>query len=402
MELKNRLFKESMMMSINKKCMVVGVALIIGTSAAQAVDFGVFGDVGYRGYSPTNRARDHRLSDTFAQGQFDLYGTQKIDPQTKAFFELVFEDGGDGYGVDLERLYITRELTSSFAISAGRFHTPVGYWSTAYHHGALIQDTVSRPTFLNFEDGYGAIVPMHVIGIMGDGKIPTGGGGLYYDVMVGNSTSVNTDGVALGGATQSTMDVNSTVDPSDKKVAALKLTYKLSALPLEVGAFVFNNPVVQSGDGGGTLFGGATPGGYGSDLISQRVTGGHFRYATSKFDVLGESYNLSDDDKIGNTGKHKASAYFVQFGYRVTDKLKPIYRYENVDYSYADPYFQMLGTEEGTRHVFDLRYDISDTNALKFEIGRFETTNSGAANVNNTGLNKSYTFYALQWAFMML
>jgi hypothetical protein len=379
--------------------MVVGAALVIGTSAAQAVDFGAFGDVNYRGFSPTNRARDHRLSDTFAQGQFDLYGTQKIDPKTKAFFELVFEDGGDGYGVDLERLYISRDLTTNFAISAGRFHTPLGYWNTAYHHGAIIQDTVSRPTFLNFEDGYGAIIPMHMIGIMGTGNIATGGGKLGYDLMVGNSTSVNTDGV-VSGASQSTMDVNSTVDPSDKKVVALKVTYKLSAVPLEVGAFVFNNPVVQSGGPGSFL--GMTLPDYGGALVSQRVVGGHFRYATSKFDILGEDYNLSDDSKVDSSGKSKASAYFVQFGYRVADQWKAMYRYENVDYSYNDPYFKLMGTEEGTRHVVDLRYDVSDTNALKFEIGRFETTNSGANNVNGTGLNKSYTFYALQWAFMML
>lgn len=399
MELKNRLFKESMMMSINKKCILVGTALAIGASAAHAVDFGVFGDVNYRGFSPTNRTRDHRLSDTFAQGQFDLYGTQKIDPETKVFFELVFEDGGDGYGVDLERLYISRDLTSNFAISAGRFHTPVGYWNTAYHHGALIQDTVSRPTFLNFEDGYGAIIPMHMIGIMGNGSIPTGGGSLDYDLMMGNSTSVNTDGV-VGGATQSTMDVNSTVDPSDKKVVALKVTYKLSAMPLEVGAFVFNNPVVQSGSAGSFL--GMTLPDYGGDLVSQRVVGGHFRYASSKFDVLAEDYNLSDDSKVDSSGKSKASAYFIQFGYRVTDQWKTMYRYENVDYSYNDPYFKLMGTEEGGRHVLDLRYDVSDTNALKFEVGRFEPTNSGTPNVNNTGNNKSYTFYALQWAFMML
>jgi hypothetical protein len=402
MELKNRLFKESMMMSTNKKCILVGVALAISASAAQAVDFSIFGDVGYRGFDPTNRTRDHRLSDTFAQGQFDMFGTQKIDPKTKAFFELVFEDGGDGYGVDLERMYISRDLTPNFSISAGRFHEPLGYWNTAYHHGAIIQPTVSRPTFLNFEDGYGAIIPMHVIGVMGTGSISTGGGSFGYDLMVGNSTSINTDGVAIDGAPESTMDVNSTVDPSDKKVTALKLSYKLSAIPLELGAFVFNNPVVQSGDGGGTLIGGATPGGYGSALVSQRVVGGHFRYATSKFNVLAEDYNLSDDDQISHTGKHKASAYFVQFGYQVTDSLEPIYRYENVDYSYLDPYFQIMGTEEGTRHVFDLRWDVSDTNALKFEIGRFEPTNSGNPNVNGTQDNKSYTFYALQWAFMML
>lgn len=61
-----------------------------------------------------------------------------------------------------------------------------------------------------------------------------------------------------------------------------------------------------------------------------------------------------------------------------------------------------MGTEERGRHVFDLRYDVSETNALKFEIGRFESANTGALNVNGTGYNKSYTFYALQWAFLML
>jgi hypothetical protein len=400
-------------MRINKKGILVGVALALGASAAQAVDFGVFGDVNYRGFDKANRTRDHRLSNTFAQGQFDLYGTQKIDPKTKAFFELVFEDGGDGYGVDLERLYISRDLTSNFAVSAGRFHTPLGYWNTAYHHGAILQDTISRPTFLNFEDGYGAIIPMHMIGIMGTGNISTGGGDLGYDLMLGNSTSVNTDGVAgaadsltSGVSTngQSTMDVNSTVDPSDKKVVGLKVSYKLSAVPLELGAFVMNNPVVQSGNPGSmTVFGNTlTLPDYGGDLVSQRVTGGHFRYATSKFDVLSEYYSLSDDSKVDNSGKHTASAYFIQLGYHVTDEWKAMYRFENVNYSYDDAYFKIMGTEKGARHIIDLRYDVSDTNALKFEIGRFETANSGAANVNNTGINKSYTFYALQWAFMML
>jgi hypothetical protein len=386
-------------MRINKKGILVGVALALGASAAQAVDFGVFGDVNYRGFDKANRTRDHRLSNTFAQGQFDLYGTQKIDPKTKAFFELVFEDGGDGYGVDLERLYISRELTSNFAISAGRFHTPLGYWNTAYHHGAILQDTISRPTFLNFEDGYGALIPMHMIGIMGTGKISTGGGDLGYDLMLGNSTSVNTDGV-VGGATQSTMDVNSTVDPSDKKVVGLKVSYKLSAVPLELGAFAMNNPVVQSGGPGSFL--GMTLPDYGGDLVSQKVMGGHFRYATSKFDVLSEYYNLSDDSKVDNSGKHTASAYFIQLGYHVTDQWKAMYRFENVNYSYDDAYFKIMGTEKGARHIIDLRYDVSDTNALKFEVGRFETANSGAANVNGTGINKSYTFYAVQWAFMML
>ena len=83
----------------------------------------------------------------------------------------------------------------------------------------------------------------------------------------------------------------------------------------------------------------------------------------------------------------------VQFGYRVTDKFKPIYRYESVDFQTKDPYFQYLGTPEGGRHVLDLRYDLDDTNALKFEVSRFEPVQTGV---------KSYTSYALQWAFLML
>lgn len=375
------------MMTSIKKQTLYGVILALSIPAAQAVDFGVFGDVSYHGYSPTLRQNDKRLSDSFAQGQFDLYATQKIDPETKVFVEIVYEDGGEGYGLDLERLNIAHEFTPNFSLAFGRFHTPIGYWNTAYHHGALIQDTVSRPTFLNFEDGYGAILPMHIIGLMGSGKTAMAGGDLHYDLMVGNSPSINTVDVS-GLNSKSTIDVNNVLDPQDQKMVGVKAAYKLSALPLEVGAFALHDSVGESAQSGGAVA-------YGSRLVAQSMAGVHFRYATPDFDMLGEYYGLNDDDKVNNTGKHKASAAFVQFGYRATDKWKPIYRYETVDFAAADPYFQYLGTPEGHRHVLDLRHDMSDTNAIKFEVGRFEP-------VNSSDTNKSYTFYALQWAFMML
>ena len=64
-----------------------------------------------------------------------------------------------------------------------------------------------------------------------------------------------------------------------------------------------------------------------------------------------------------------------------------------MDFLGKDPYFRYLGTPEGSRHVVDFRYDLDDTNALKFEVARFEPVDSSV---------KSYTFYALQWAFLML
>ena len=378
MKYQDRKIKESVKMISNKYLALFGLTLIAAFPAAQAVDFGAFGDISYQGDTQKGSA-DH-----FAVGQFDLYATQKIDPKTRAFVEIVFEDPGDGYVLDLERLNLTRDITPNFYVSMGRYHNPIGYWNTAYHHGAIIQDTVLRPTFLDFEDGEGAILPTHIIGLMGGGKVSTGAGDLSYMLTVGNASSIDTSGAAAG---PTEIDVHITNDTQDKKMIVGNATFKMSSLPLEFGVFALHDPFSESGDG--TPFG-TNPGG---DLFSMRVMGGHVRYATRKFDVTGETYNFEDEDKVGTAGKNKASAYYVQAGYRVTDKVKTIYRFENVDYVNKDVYFTYHPTPEGSRHVVDLRYDLDDTNALKFEVARFQAVDPNV---------KDYTYYAVQWAFLML
>ena len=363
----------------NKYLAIFGLTLIAGFPAAQAVDFGAFSDITYQGDTQKG-SPDH-----FAIGQFDLYATQKIDPKTRAFVEIVFEDPGDGYVLDLERLNLPRDITPNFQLSMGRYHIPVGYWNTAYHHGAIIQDTILRPTFLDFEDGAGAIVPTHIIGAMAGGKVSTGAGDLTYMLTMGNASSIDTSGAASGSTE---IDVHITNDTQDKKMVVGNMTFKMSKLPLEFGVFALHDPFSESGDG--TPFG-TNPGG---DLFTMRIIGGHIRYATRKFDVIGETYNFENEDKVGTAGKNKASAYYVQAGYRVTDKVKTIYRYENVDYLNKDVYFMYHPTAEGGRHVLDLRYDLDDTNSLKFEVARFQST--------DTNRWKDYTYYAFQWAFLML
>jgi len=356
---------------------VVSALLLAAAPAAQAVDFGVFGDIRYDGDS-ANGSRN-----AFALGQFDLYASQKIDDKTNVFVEYVFEDPGDGFVIDLERLSITRSLTPYLSIGAGRFHTPIGYWNTAYHHGALIQDTISRPSFLDFEDGAGAILPMHVVGLMAMGQVDLNGGKLHYDLAVANGPSLNTE----PGNAPPEIDVNNTSDPNEQKSVMLHLSYYFPQLPMHVGVFAMANNIAESGavaNGAGTEFG--------STLVKQTLYGFDARYATNNFDVLGEFYFFNNKDQVGGTGSHDASAYFVQFGYRVTENLKPIYRYESVDFSATDPYFQYLGTAEGTRHVVGLRYDLDDSNALKFEINRRQPTAPGAT--DETG-------YSVQWAFLM-
>lgn len=366
-------------MTIFKKQFLIAMVAALAMPAAQAVEFGAFGDVTYAGDTEDGSANG------FVLGGFDLYATQKIDDKSKVFVEYVFEDPGDGFVIDLERLSISRDLTPNFSIAAGRFHTPIGYWNTAYHHGALIQDTVSRPTFLDFEDGDGAILPMHVVGLMAMGRYDVNGGKLNFDLAIANGSSIDTATFNAGDKPE--IDINNSGDPNEPKSVMLHVAYVFPQMPLQVGVFGMKNKIAESGD-----LGGGSDKAYGSTLIDQTLYGFDARYAQRGFDALAEVYMFSNDDMVGNTGSHDASAFFVQFGYRVTDRVKPIYRYESVDFTSSDPYFQYLGTTEGVHHVVGLRYDLDDSNALKFEVNRRQPSDPAA---------KDETSYSLQWAFLM-
>ena len=159
------------------------------------------------------------------------------------------------------------------------------------------------------------------------------------------------------------------------------VNYNMSSTPLRIGVFALHDPFADQS---------TTPP---TDLIGMSVWGVDVRYASHGFDMIAEDYNISNKDKVGTAGSNDSQAFYVQLGYRVTEKFKTIYRYESVDFLNKDPYYHYLGTPEGHRHVVDLRYDLDDTNALKLEVARFQPVQSSL---------KSYTFYALQWAFMML
>ena len=67
----------------------------------------------------------------------------------------------------------------------GRYHTSIGYYNTAYHHGKWFQTAVGRPFLFRFEDE-GGILPIHNVGVSVQGRIPSGKLGLNYVAEMGN------------------------------------------------------------------------------------------------------------------------------------------------------------------------------------------------------------------------
>lgn len=357
----------------------LGLALTSAASTVYAVQFNAFADINYSGSDADN------TTSSFALGGLDLHANQDIDAKTRAFVEYVFEDPGTGFVLDLERLYIERKLSDDFKISVGRFHSPLGYWNNTYHHGKLMYDTVNRPSFLEFEDASTAILPTHVVGLIGSGKVETVGGKIGYDVVAANNSSLTTDGfVTPASFVPGEIGINNSSSQSEKKLILGRVSYKPNLISLEVGVFGMNNPVIEAGGGAGS----AAP--EGSELISQRVQGFDVHYDNKKFDAMAEYYNFNNDDSVGTSGSHDATAYFVQFGYKVTSQFKTVYRHESLTFESTDPYFQYLGRGEGTHDIIALRYDLDESNAIKLGIDYYDSK-----------LAYTETAYTLQWAFML-
>ena len=78
----------------------------------------------------------------------------------------------------MERAQLGYSFSDALTFWVGRFHTPYGYWNTAFHHGAQIQTSVTRPLFIDFEDK-GGILRAHSLGLLAHGRVPAGPGKLW-------------------------------------------------------------------------------------------------------------------------------------------------------------------------------------------------------------------------------
>jgi hypothetical protein len=93
---------------------------------------------------------------------------------------------------ELERLQFGWLLGDS-TVWLGRFHTPLGYWNTQFHHGVYLQTAVTRPAITEFEDGGGPLV-MHTAGLLFDGLKEVKDWGLGYSLAIGVGPTLRLEG----------------------------------------------------------------------------------------------------------------------------------------------------------------------------------------------------------------
>lgn len=330
-----------------------------------------FADVGLRAASDGSRRGA-------ALGNVDFYLTPQFGSNVRSLVELVFETDENGkVSTDLERLQLGYTFGDQLTVWLGRFHTPYGYWNTAFHHGAQIQTSILRPRFLDFEDR-GGILPAHGVGAWAVGKIGLGTGKLNYDFYVNNAPRLTLDDPATPGT--GTLDPNLAGATDHNATVGGRVGYDFSGAlaGLTLGAHALATSVQDDA---------TTP-----HRTRVRMAGLYGVYQENNWEVLGESYAFRDRDASGVGGTHKSWAAYLQAG-RTFDRWTPYVRQEKASLDQSDNYFaQQASGLSYVRSVIGLRYDIDPKSALKVEINHTRYTDRVIDNVNEARAQYSIRF----------
>ncbi|WP_394821800.1 hypothetical protein [Pendulispora albinea] len=139
----------------------------------------------------------------FAVGVFDMLFNADLNDTLLATSEVTFQYEPGAPLAELERLHIRWKPTKAFFLEAGRFHTDIGYWNVAYHHGKWLQLSIERPRLLLL---HGGLLPVHWIGAQSGAHVPIGKANLSLIGSIGSArdlignpsvTSHNTHGAAF-------------------------------------------------------------------------------------------------------------------------------------------------------------------------------------------------------------
>jgi hypothetical protein len=319
-----------------------------------------FGDIDFG-------ATDHRGSTSgFDLGQFVLHFVSPLSRKVSYFGEVSFTASPSGYDLSVERSIIRYDYNDYFKMSFGKYHTPVSYWNTAFHHGAWLQTTISRPEMVRIG---GTFIPIHFVGLQAEGNIPSGGLGLGYNVGLGNGRSSSFSKAGDSG------------DSNNNRAWVATLFARPARLyGLQVGGSFYRDKLTPN------------PG----VNFDEWIGSAHVVWAKQHPEVLAEVANVHHRDPA-TSQTFNTTAYYVQLAYRFPwqeNKWKPYYRFEYIHRPQVEPVWDITGTPSVSDLVgstVGLRYDITNYAAFKGEYRRMRH-GVGEPFINGAFLQTAFTF----------
>ena len=293
---------------------------------------------------------DFRSTDTqasgatsgFNNGQFVLHLTSTLSDRFSFFGEISMSAHDDHYSSEIERSIIKFRADDHLGVSLGRFHTPINWWNTAFHHGQWLQTTVGRPEMTRFG---GSFIPVHFVGAVAQGVVPMLDAAFNYDPGLGNGRADTLSRAGDAG------------DATNNRAVFGAIAVRPNALyPLEVGGGIYRDlahrPTGRSFD--------------------ENIAAAHLVWPSETPEVLAEVAYVRHEDRESGAA-YGSQGHYVQLAYRLPwagALFKPYVREERLRIDGADPVFAAIPSV--SVYIAGVRYDASAFVALKAEFKRMD------------------------------
>ncbi|MDT5060048.1 MAG: hypothetical protein QOH63_507 [Acidobacteriota bacterium] len=297
-----------------------------------------------QGFADVNfRASNQKgATNAFALGQLDLFLTSRLSDKFSVLGELIVEAAPDNsFSFEIHRLLLRYTPNDYFNFSAGRYHTAIGFYNTAYHHGSWFQTAANRPFIFAFESK-GGILPLHNVGLSITGRIPSAPFGLRYVAELGN-----------GRASRSPLDrtVQTSTDENNGKAFNLGIFARPKTLPgFQTGFSIYRDNLTPNG----------------SPKVGQTIIAAHLVYQNRLYELLNEAVFIRH---TLNNRVFQTPGFYTQVSRRFGN-ARPYFRYQYVNVPGDDPIYPDVRRRNGPS--LGLRYDINDFAAFKAQYDRTE------------------------------
>jgi hypothetical protein len=351
----------------------------------------LFGDLSL-GAASRSEGQSVKPNPAFAVGVFDLLFTADLMSNLQAVSEVTFQYEPNAPLAELERLHIRWAPSKRFFIEMGRFHTDIGYWNVAYHHGKWLQLPIERPRTILL---HGGLLPMHMVGAQAGTSIPVANGAIRLVVATGSAR----DPISSGSGHDSHGTAFTPIGAVQGKIESDGIGIK--DLHVGVSGIYSHIPAEPA----------FTRPGLPDTGIEEFIGGAHIAYPSLPFSLISEGYLIQHHIKGDLASPEAGSNWrtygaFALAGYnigRFTPYLKGEWVYSKRNTLLPDPFYipepkgahdpaQALGLLEGTAGV---RIDVSTWSALKLEY-RLTT---GDANRKEDAAHPAIHTGTVNWSF---
>jgi hypothetical protein len=304
----------------------------------------------------------------FQAGEFDLFMTSKLSDHLSFLAEIVLgPDDTNVFGPDIERYQLTYRANPYFSASAGRFHTSIGYYNTAYHHGTWFSTAEGRPIMYLFEDS-GGILPVHMVGLSFTGEVPHTDEtiGLHWVAEIGNGLSSNP---------YASESVQNFYSDRNYKATNLAAYIRPQLVPgLQIGGSWYHDGINP------TQAQNALP----VAEVRQNAESGYVVYFSAAWEFMTEGVLLSNH-VMGMQSSFRSPMAYTQVA-RAFGIYKPYFRYQYVRDNPQDPINLLKGTYYGPS--IGMRIDFATYAAFKLQFNHLYQSSQLAGN----GLNAQLGF----------